>query len=283
MTEERYKDEEWLEEQFVEKGLTRIEIGDRCGVSGACIGNWVDKYDIQQHIPKYKNEEWLLEQYLEKEREFCDIAQQCNVSDTTIRNWIDEFGLRKEEPWENKEYLVRLYCDEKMTSIEIAEEIGCMQKTVLRWLNKYGVEMRDKWDYVDRPWRNEDEIRDMYVEKNMTVYEIADEFNCSNSAILGSLNEYDIETRSCSDYESDIPILRTHPRGYENVYSNDVGVSIHRLVAISEYGFDEVIGKDVHHKNEIPWDNRPENLEVMTRSEHSSYHSQKQQRYNGHW
>lgn len=31
----------------------------------------------------------------------------------------------------------------------------------------------------------------------------------------------------------------------------------------------------VHHKNNIPWDNRLENLEAMSRSEHSILHWEK--------
>jgi len=32
--------------------------------------------------------------------------------------------------------------------------------------------------------------------------------------------------------------------------------------------------KHVHHKNGIPWDNRPENLEAMSRQEHRTIHNQ---------
>lgn len=38
---------------------------------------------------------------------------------------------------------------------------------------------------------------------------------------------------------------------------------IHRLVAVSEYGFDAVANYNVSHKNEIPFDNRPENIEIV--------------------
>jgi hypothetical protein len=49
-------------------------------------------------------------------------------------------------------------------------------------------------------------------------------------------------------------------------------VRIHRLLAVAKFGFDSIKGKIVHHKSHIPWDNRPKNIELMTKSEHQSYH-----------
>lgn len=62
-------------------------------------------------------------------------------------------------------------------------------------------------------------------------------------------------------------------------------LSVHRLVAIAEYGLDEVSNKIVHHVNGCPYDNRPENLEVMTQGEHIRLHevtksSTREQKYN---
>jgi len=50
--------------------------------------------------------------------------------------------------------------------------------------------------------------------------------------------------------------------------------AVHRLLAVSEFGFDEVCGNVVHHKNGIKYDNRPGNIEVMTESEHSRLHNE---------
>lgn len=47
---------------------------------------------------------------------------------------------------------------------------------------------------------------------------------------------------------------------------------VHRLLAVAEYGFDALYGKVVHHRNDIPWLNYPDNIELMSRSEHAQHH-----------
>jgi hypothetical protein len=42
----------------------------------------------------------------------------------------------------------------------------------------------------------------------------------------------------------------------------------HRLLAVALWGFDAVADKEIHHKNGIPWDNRPSNLSLVSSSEH---------------
>lgn len=59
---------------------------------------------------------------------------------------------------------------------------------------------------------------------------------------------------------------------YHAIRVNGKKVDEHRIVAIRIFGEDAVRGKDVHHKNGDKSDNRPENLEVLTRSEHIRLH-----------
>jgi len=54
---------------------------------------------------------------------------------------------------------------------------------------------------------------------------------------------------------------------------NNKYLPIHRLVAVAEYGYDEVVDKHIHHENGVRFDNRPENLTPLSNSEHSKLES----------
>lgn len=71
--------------------------------------------------------------------------------------------------------------------------------------------------------------------------------------------------------------FRTSYRGYEQwrSYNGDGEdtVKIHRLMAtLLVDSIQDLDGMDVHHKNDVSWDNRLENLEVMTPDEHHKHH-----------
>ena len=61
---------------------------------------------------------------------------------------------------------------------------------------------------------------------------------------------------------------------YKALKINGKRIDEHRLIAIKIFGEDACRGKIVHHKNGDKRDNRPENLELMTRSEHMKHHRQ---------
>jgi len=139
-----------------------------------------------------------------------------------------------------------------------------------------------------KPYRDEDRLRELYQERGLTTREIADELGCTNGTVSKYLNEYDIETRE--NWKAGVEAakeanrvervaLRTLPSGYEYWASKEgedrtnLIVYVHRLLAIAEHGFDAVADVDVHHCNGVPWDNRPENIELMDKAEHAQHHS----------
>lgn len=136
----------------------------------------------------------------------------------------------------------------------------------------------------DKPWRDEELMRKLYHEKRMSQREIADHFDneITPGGIGYCLDELGIEKRSRAEaarirWLKELPSIHSDVNGYEFYRTERDGderkVLIHRLLAVAEYGLDAVKGKDVHHKNNIPWDNRLSNLELMTRPEHVKHHS----------
>lgn len=49
-------------------------------------------------------------------------------------------------------------------------------------------------------------------------------------------------------------------------------VFVHRLLAVASHGLEALQGKEVHHKNGIKWDNRPENIELLSPEQHRKRH-----------
>lgn len=127
---------------------------------------------------------------------------------------------------------------------------------------------------VDERLESESWLCEKYVDQQKSLRQIATVCDCNEETVRSRLLQYGIERRK--------PHNQRHPphriqdaNGYERV-DHKVGdkiehILIHRLVAVSEYGFDNVVGKVVHHKNEHKIDNRPSNLQLMTRSEHNSH------------
>jgi len=64
---------------------------------------------------------------------------------------------------------------------------------------------------------------------------------------------------------------------YDKCGEEDGSAYIHRLIAVAQGELsteDFLAGKrNVHHLSQVPFDNRPSNLEVQNRYEHSEHHS----------
>jgi len=180
MTDTRYKDAEWLQEQYHENKLLQAEIGEKCGVCAVTVGNWMRRHDIERrdrgHVSsdaRYRDAEWLHEQYHENELSQAEIANKCGIDQTTVS----------------------------------------------RWMRRHDIERRH--------------------------------INCRTGVGIVAEDGYQMWHESS---------LSKH-------------VLIHRLLAVAEYGFDAVCDMEVHHQNGIKWDNRPDNIEVLTPSEHRSHHA----------
>lgn len=123
----------------------------------------------------------------------------------------------------------------------------------------------------DPPWRDRETLHELYYGEDLTQQEMADHLDCSLATIRRWMDRLDVRTR----VKPWAQMRTTEDKGYETWYDSGTRVYVHRLLAVSEYGFDQVTGMRIHHKDEIPWDNRPENIEPLERSEHRGKHAKR--------
>lgn len=130
------------------------------------------------------------------------------------------------EPWTNEVTLAKAY--RKYGSAErIAEAWGCSDRTIRTWLHRH-----DRIDVADRgrpaSWTNKDPPN--HVLEDDDGYELIESF------------------------------VPERDEDGEVVHVERKSVRVHRLVAVAEWGFDEVCKSEIHHRNGMKLDNRPENL-----------------------
>jgi hypothetical protein len=142
----------------------------------------------------------------------------------------------------------------------------------------------DEIKRMDKPWRDKELVNELYHDKEMSGPEIAELMGCSVQPIYSRIDD----TRNTSEanriWTWKLPLnIRTDQDGYERfqtkVHGKSMSFAHHRLIAVAEYGFRALDGNVVHHKNGIPWDNRPSNLELMPQSDHVREHFEKIPKY----
>ena len=134
----------------------------------------------------------------------------------------------------------------------------------------------------EKPWEDAGLLRQLYVDEGLSMNQIRKGWGCSGSTVSKHLGEHGIDKRTRSEaanmshsgtmYGTN---LGMDSDNYMRWTPGDKYLSVHRLLAVAEWGFDAVCGMHVHHKNEIRWDNRPENLELITNSDHQKHHHTK--------
>lgn len=130
---------------------------------------------------------------------------------------------------------------------------------------------------AEKPWRDADLLEELYWTKGMSQRDVGGVLGCSNDTVSRWMDRLDIDSHKTKSKR--VPYFGHHQNGYEvwrhKVSDTKYNVKIHRLLAVAEYGFDTVCGNHVHHQNHIPWDNRPQNIEVKSPENHQRDHSDK--------
>ncbi|WP_226041186.1 hypothetical protein [Natrinema sp. DC36] len=126
-------------------------------------------------------------------------------------------------------------------------------------------------------YEDEELLRKMYIDDEMSQSEIGDELDCSARTIGRKLDKYDIEARGPGGAGVPIASYVRDPRGYRKAWCRDdnKGVYIHQLLVIANGEDPHAVfadGTEVHHINKHKQDNRPSNVKLMVDMEHQAEH-----------
>lgn len=128
--------------------------------------------------------------------------------------------------------------------------------------------------YGEGKHTDENVLRELYHSDGLTMREIANRLGVSIGAVQYWMDKHGLEREGgCAGYSyAPYTVNDGYPRWNAPKSEGVTYASVHRLLAVAEFGFDEVVGNVVHHKNGVKWDNRPCNLKVMDKHDHMSYH-----------
>lgn len=207
--EPKYRDENWLREQYVEEWKTTREIAEECGCCKTTIRNWLNEHDIETggieraaSDQRLTDRNWLREQYVEEERSLGDIAEECGCHRNTVHRWIKRHGIDlrglerrlADQRLTDREWMREQHVEQRMSCLEIAEKCGCSEDTARKWLKRHNIELLGNARKVpDQRLTDPDWLREQYVEQEMTHTDIAEECGCSFATVYRWLNEHDIE------------------------------------------------------------------------------------------
>ena len=170
----------------------------------------------------------------------------------------------------DKEKLYDLYIIQQLPMHKVAKEMGIAVGSVYNYLKKY-----------DIPRRNYKESMDLLKANGWTFPK---EAAVQRGLKLRGCHRSEETKKKISEshFKGGIGFKKKRPDGYIAIYfpehpkSNKEGyIMEHDLVMECLIGRHLKDDEVVHHKNEIKDDNRKCNLQLMTNSEHMSYHSSK--------
>ena len=173
----------------------------------------------------------------------------------------------------------------------IALEYNCCSVAILNVLKKIGIARRSCVLPVGennprRCFSDKQEICICEEYKNgLTGKQLSEKYNTNPSLISKMLKRHGYKSRglNCtgiysSRWKGGVSYdTKGHRRLYKPEYSKNIGglIAEHRYIMEMHLGRRLTDKEVVHHINEIPDDNRIENLKIMSASEHSTLHNTK--------
>lgn len=181
------------------------------------------------------------------------------------------------------EQLREWYIQQRLTLADIAEKLNTSKTSVSRLMDKAGIERRSGTDAVEehleeirsKAYADPDNLRELHYEKGLTLTEISERFEITRGAVAYWFEKHDIEVRSGHYEIPEWTVSAPETFNYAGypVWKGCDGdtIPVHTLSVIAGGADPYKVfsdGYSTDHLNRHPLDSRPENLELVTTSEH---------------
>ena len=132
-----------------------------------------------------------------------------------------------------------------------------------------------------RPWQDPEILHRLYHVEGLGQDEIAERLGCCQAQVSRQMRRNNVSRTTKTEAARSRPAsFYTNLSGYECwaecMQDATNRVRVHRLLAVAEWGLDAIEDNHIHHQNNMPFDNRPDNLEVLSPSEHAQTHAKSQ-------
>jgi DNA-binding CsgD family transcriptional regulator/transposase-like protein/5-methylcytosine-specific restriction endonuclease McrA len=190
----KYRDSNWLLEQYQSERKTVAEIADECSVHPSTIRHWMKKHSIprRSHGPDtengdiHQNKDWLRKHYKKHDKTLEEIASLAGVSIQTVQYHLEKHGLENSDITDD---IVRMF-EDGLSPGEIADCKTLSENRVKTHLAKAGVTSYYNYPNTvgDKSW-----LRQKHHDEEMSVPEIADVVGCKPRLVYRHIQYHNLQ------------------------------------------------------------------------------------------
>jgi len=201
----------------------------------------------------------LAELWYDKDYTLREMADELDCTLSTVIKWMDKHSLPRipAEELSDESWLREHYHGMGMSTTEIADELGTTHGTVLRHMKRNNIERRKRNERPDE-LTDKGKMRELYIDRDLSGYDIADKLDCNQKSVYRWLNKHGLEkTPKPHRRGEDNPRYKNGHREYGHGWDTIREDIIERDGACQSCGIsreecEDEYGRDLHVHHVIP-------------------------------